>query len=138
MNIYFAGSIRGGREDQERYARIIELLKRYGTVLTEHVGKVNLPASEFRAGRGDVQIYKSDMAKLRRADAVVAEVSTPSIGVGYEIGAAEALGKPILCLYHIGSPKKISAMISGNERLKVVYYREIEELSAVLERFLQS
>ncbi len=38
MKIYFAGSIRGGRDDAEIYSGIIELLKRYGDVLTEHVG----------------------------------------------------------------------------------------------------
>ena len=40
--IYFAGSIRAGREDADLYGRIIRLLQRYGTVLTEHVGDCNL------------------------------------------------------------------------------------------------
>lgn len=31
--------------------------------------------------------------------AVVAEVTQPSLGVGYEIGRAVAMGKKILCLY---------------------------------------
>lgn len=35
--IYFAGSIRGGRQDADLYLRIVEQLKIYGTVLTEHV-----------------------------------------------------------------------------------------------------
>lgn len=35
--IYFAGSIRGGRQDADLYLRIVEQLKTYGTVLTEHV-----------------------------------------------------------------------------------------------------
>ena len=35
--IYFAGSIRGGRQDADLYLRIVEQLKAYGTVLTEHV-----------------------------------------------------------------------------------------------------
>ncbi len=36
---------------------------------------------------------------------VVAEVTQPSLGVGYEIGRAVAMGKPILCLYR-PSPDK--------------------------------
>lgn len=36
--IYFCGSIRGGRQDAELYRRLIEKLKAYGDVLTEHVG----------------------------------------------------------------------------------------------------
>lgn len=38
MEIYFCGSIYGGRQDAELYTRLIEQLKQYGTVLTEHVG----------------------------------------------------------------------------------------------------
>ena len=48
--IYFAGSIRAGRTDAGLYARIVQILKQYGTVLTEHVGDPNLTeAGEFCA-----------------------------------------------------------------------------------------
>ena len=42
LNIYFAGSIRAGRADASLYQRIVKILQRYGTVLTEHVGDPNL------------------------------------------------------------------------------------------------
>ena len=35
--IYFCGSIRGGLQDTELYIRLINILKTYGTVLTEHI-----------------------------------------------------------------------------------------------------
>ena len=38
LKIYFCGSIRGGRQDADLYARIIKQLESYGKVLTEHVG----------------------------------------------------------------------------------------------------
>ena len=38
MKIYFAGSIRGGRQDKDIYAEIIKHLSALGVVLTEHVG----------------------------------------------------------------------------------------------------
>ena len=38
MKIYFSGSIRGGRQDAELYNQLIEEIKKYGDVLTEHVG----------------------------------------------------------------------------------------------------
>ena len=40
--IYFAGSIRGGRSDMDIYRDIINYLKRYATVCTEHIGLNNL------------------------------------------------------------------------------------------------
>ena len=42
LRIYFAGSIRGGREDVQLYMKIIKILQRYGTVLTEHVADPKL------------------------------------------------------------------------------------------------
>lgn len=37
MNIYFCGSIRGGRQDVKIYQKIVKKLQTYGQVLTEHV-----------------------------------------------------------------------------------------------------
>ena len=42
MKIYFAGSIRAGRDDQELYHQLIQGLQRHGQVLTEHVGDPGL------------------------------------------------------------------------------------------------
>ena len=40
--IYFAGSIRGGRDDAALYKRMIDYMKRTNDVLTEHIGKSNM------------------------------------------------------------------------------------------------
>ena len=47
-NIYFAGSIGGGREDAGLYFRIIQQLKAYGRVFTEHVASPNIETGEKR------------------------------------------------------------------------------------------
>ena len=44
LRIYFAGSIRGGRDDVQLYVKIIQLLQMYGAVLTEHMADPNLEA----------------------------------------------------------------------------------------------
>ena len=38
QKVYFAGSIRGGREDAQLYHDLIEEIKKTDIVLTEHVG----------------------------------------------------------------------------------------------------
>jgi len=38
MKVYFAGSIRAGRDDAAIYETMIVWLKSFGEVLTEHVG----------------------------------------------------------------------------------------------------
>ena len=96
--VYFAGSIRGGRQDAELYKRIIEYIQRNHTVLTEHVGDLSKSKTEGLKNR-DVAIYEQDTAWLKQADVVIAECTTPSLGVGYELAYAEAHGIPFVDYY---------------------------------------
>jgi nucleoside 2-deoxyribosyltransferase len=136
MKIYFAGSIRGGRDDAALYQRIIARLTDYGEVLTEHVGSEGLTLTGERE-LSDEAIYRRDIAWLMEADVVVAEVSMPSHGVGYEIASAEAVGKPVLCLYRQSAERRLSAMLSGNSALQCVSYETDEDLWPILDEFLQ-
>ena len=45
------------------------------------------------------EIYERDMEWLKKSDLVIAEVSMPSLGIGYELGVAEKLGKRVICFY---------------------------------------
>ena len=92
MKIYFAGSIRGGRQDAELYRKVIAALKEKHQVLTEHVGDLSLSTVE---DKGDKAIYEQDTAWLRECDMVVAECTQVSLGVGYELAYAEAHGKEV-------------------------------------------
>lgn len=135
MKIYFAGSIRGGREDKDLYLEIINYLKEFGEVLTEHIGKTTL--SEM--GEHEVTeeyIYNRDIQWLEEADIVVAEVTQVSLGVGYEIGYTENK-KPVICLYRPQDGKRLSAMIAGNPKLKVIQYNNLEELKPKLKEILE-
>lgn len=133
MKIYFAGSIRGGRDDQELYSLVIEELQKFGTVLTEHLGSPSLTSQGESSG--DAFIYERDMEWVRESDTVVAEVSTPSLGVGYEIGQAQALGKPVLCLYRPQEGKRLSAMLSGNSYVAIREYQTIEDVQALFKEY---
>lgn len=126
MKIYFAGSIRGGREDQGIYFSIIEILKKYGEVLTEHVSDPNL--SSYGEKLSTDVIYKRDVSLISESDIIIAEVTVPSLGVGYEIGKAESLNKKIICLHRDISGKSLSAMISGNENVETHKYEKVEDL----------
>ncbi len=129
MDIYFAGAIRGGRDDADLYGEIIDLLQGYGSVLTEHV-------AGGETAETDAAIFERDMAWLRAADAVVAEVTVPSLGVGYELARAEERGVPTLCLFRPGAGQALSAMVQGNDALRVVEYGDVAELAPVFDGFL--
>lgn len=126
MRIYFAGSIRGGRDDWSLYKQIIGLLSSYGEVLTEHIGNPEL--SITGENLPDREIYKRDLAWLKSCDFLVAEVTRPSLGVGYEIGKATEWGKQVLCVYRESVTPKLSAMIAGSDFVALHSYERVEEL----------
>lgn len=137
MKIYFAGSIRGGRDDKELYLQLIRHLAKYGQVLTEHVGDEKL--TEFgEDSPSDEWIHDRDMNWVSQADVIIAEVSTPSLGVGYEIGKAENMNKRMLCLYRNQQNKRLSAMISGNQNVKIAEYETLGDAINHIDNFFES
>lgn len=122
--IYFAGSIRGGREDAALYHRLIVKMQEKHRVLTEHVGNLALSAKE---SENDAAIYEQDTAWLRECDAVIAECTRPSLGVGYELAYAERYEKPVHIFYR-RSETELSAMLSGDNYFKIHPYESEEEL----------
>ncbi len=137
MKIYFAGSIRAGRGDKNTYFKIIECLKKYGQVLTEHIGDRNLTDSGEKNISGE-EIYKRDMSWLKEADVFVAEISTPSLGVGYETAKAEEWGKRILCLCRKPEDgKKISNIMKGNKNIILKEYNDLDKAFQCINDFLK-
>jgi nucleoside 2-deoxyribosyltransferase len=134
--IYFCGSIRGGRELAQTYRVIIGILQEYGKVLTEHLGSDEEIEQKDRV-LSDREIHDRDMRWLLESDRLVAEVTIPSLGVGYEIGRAVETGKPVLCLFKSGAGKTLSAMIGGIEGVKVCYYSDPRELRETLKEWLK-
>ena len=126
MRIYFAGSIRGGRDDWTIYKEIIASLSKYGTVLTEHIGDSEL--SVTGEDLPDSEIHDRDLEWLRSCDFLVAEVTRPSLGVGYEIGKATEWGMKVLCLCRPSVTPSLSAMIAGCSAT-VHQYHDPAELS---------
>lgn len=134
MNIYFAGSIRGGRGDGELYGELIAFLSQYGPVLTEHVGNDVLLRAEKMLS--EKEIFARDMGWLSQADVLVAEVTTPSLGVGYELGIAQAMGKRVMCLFRPCPGRDLSAMVAGNNLFRVECYQNIDEACGLIDTFL--
>lgn len=127
MKIYFAGSIRGGRSKVDDYKRIIGFLDQNHKVLTEHISYSSI--SNSGESLSEFEIFDRDLKMIIESDIIVAEVTLPSLGVGYEVGIAESLKKPILCLFDTNdSDIKLSAMIAGNPHIKIIYYKNIDEL----------
>lgn len=132
MNIYFAGSIRGGRVDAGLYHRMIVYLQKTDRVLTEHVGDMSLQESTT-----DAEIYAQDTAWLREAELLIAECTCPSLGVGYELAYAEHLGIPCHIFYD-RSKIQLSAMLTGDSYFMLHPYNTEEEIYPVLAEILST
>ncbi len=120
MKVYFACSIRGGG-DTSNYIAIVDAIKSTGATLMSEIfvhDALNLGGSPLP----EEQIYERDINMIKECDVVIAEVTNPSLGVGYELGFAETLHKPILCLSDTHSDKKLSAMVTGNPYNRVENY----------------
>lgn len=137
MNVYFSCSITGGRNEEGIYQTIVKELQCLGhDVPTAHLSLPQVMDLELVVD--PVEIFERDMAWLRACDVVVAEVSSPSHGVGYEIAYALSLGKPVLCCYKAG--RKISKIITGNTSpgLRVMVYDRDEDAALVVRSFIQA
>ena len=133
MNIYFSGSLAGGRDNLPVFQHIVNWLQAKGHLVpSAHVADPDVLANEAQLSERD--IYERDVAWVRECDALIAEVSTPSLGVGYEIALAAQLGKPSLCLYRAGL--FVSRMITGNPHVQVKTWTSLDEIDAHLAQFL--
>lgn len=135
MNIYFSCSITGGRADQPIYAALVAHLQAQGhTVPTAALAEPGILTEE--ATIDPAVVYARDVAWVNGADALIAEVSTPSHGVGYEIALALGRGLPVLCLARAGAP--VSKMLTGNSEpgLRLGTYSTEAEALAVVTAFV--
>jgi 2'-deoxynucleoside 5'-phosphate N-hydrolase len=135
--VYFAGSIRGGREDAALYADIVRYMQSAGLqVLTEHVAAATL-GEMGETHLSEAEIYERDAAWLARSKLVVAECTTPSLGVGYELAYAEARGIPVLVLFRDGAGRSLSAMVAGNKYFTVARYSDLAGVCAAIDEFVK-
>ncbi len=137
MNIYFSCSLTGGRQDEQVYGQIVDHLLASGVEIpTAHLARPEVMALERVVDPEEV--YQRDIDWIDACDAVIAEVSTPSHGVGYEIAYALGIKKPVLACYREGAT--VSKMIIGNkqETLQVLTYSDPAILLRQLDQFIES
>jgi nucleoside 2-deoxyribosyltransferase len=83
------------------------------------------------------EIWQTDTDWVSEADVLIAGVTTPSLGVGYEIAKAEEWGKPVLALYRPQKDRRLSAMVLGGPGTTVVEYETLGEATQHIEALLR-
>lgn len=135
MKIYFAIPMISGKSPAVPYKEIRDFLVENGhQVLTEHLLEEGAWESESQLPREF--IFQRDISWLKEADLMIAEVSVPSLGIGFEIAYALGLKKEMLCLALDGV--RVSAMIEGNKNLTLIRYRDSQEALRAVRAFLEA
>ena len=135
MNIYFACSITGGREEQSIYQVIVDTLLKDGHVVpTAHLSGSDVMALEEIVD--PLEVYTRDIEWIDDSQVLIAEVSTPSHGVGYEISYALSKNKSVLCLYQHG--KRVSKMLTGNyhPNIQLDSYHHPDQIPPIIREYL--
>jgi len=135
MEIYFSCSLTGGRKDAPVYQTIVDFLLAQGiNVPTQHLAHADI--MDLEKVVDPYEVFQRDIKWLNGCDGLVAEVSTPSHGVGYEIAYALGLNKPVLCCFQ--SERSVSKMLTGNTSpgLTLTPYQSIDDLLPKLAAFV--
>ena len=136
MKVYCAGAIKGDTTYQNNYIEMIRFIESMNhTALAELNGKFNasVPLS-------DNKIYTRDIEWIEESKVMIAEISGPSLGVGFEIAYALFQKEiPVLALAS-SEVEKISAMITGcnSELLTVKKYQNIEEMQNIISNYFKN
>lgn len=134
MIIYCAGPIRGNDTYKNSFKKIIEYVEGLGnTVLSEFSDKFSstIPLT-------DKQTYKRDLKWIDGSKCMIAEISGPSLGVGFELSYAILQRKlPVLAL-HNSEVQQISAMILGCDSplITIKKYRDDEDMKNIIKTYL--
>jgi nucleoside 2-deoxyribosyltransferase len=142
MRIYLACTVRGDRGTISTARLIHDCLVGLGhEVLTGHLLEDDVDAVESQLR--DTEVFSRDLAWLESADAIVAEASGSSYGVGFEVGyllgRAAHTGQRVVVLYDASRRGKPSRLISGlsDPRAQVLAYESPAEIGRFLETTLR-
>lgn len=126
-HIYFAAAVWANDYKTDEYKNILAELNKYGelTNTENYENPWDLNAEEV-FGRMEEQLAKSNV--------IIAEVSTPSHGVGWEIAYGQFERKiPVLCLYK--ADKNPSQVLEWNVDLDVFPYETMDDVKKILKTY---
>lgn len=139
LKIYFACSIKGNPDGVDEKKLVVTTIQELGHHVLSEIfasdGNVNL-----KNGRvlNPLQVYQRDMKWVKGADVIVAEVSRPSLGVGYEVASGISLGKKVVALCKKENLETLSFMFRGNnaKKFKLCIWKNEKDLKSILEKEL--
>ena len=138
MRVYLACTVRGDRGGVLAARAIADRLRSLGhEVLTSHLLEDGVDDSE--ASQSEREVFERDRAWLDSCDALVAETSGSSYGVGFEVGyvtgRATSTGQRVFVVHDAARRPQLSRLILGyrDERGETCAYESIEQLTSFID-----
>ncbi len=137
MKIFVSTAITGGRREYvEAVKRMVDALKAEGVeVLNERVADPTFPQPAVDRARALQEVYQW----LQEAEALVAEATISSTGVGCEMTVVQMRGRPVLLLYDAHFGFRISDWVLHHPAPNVTVkpYRDLGQLEEEVRAFVR-
>lgn len=138
MRIYLACTVRGDRSGLEAARLIAGRLERHGhEVLTRHLLADDVDQAE--SALTERQVFARDLAWLTSCDALVAEASGSSYGVGFEVGLVTGLaprsGQRVVLAYDARRRSQVSRLVIGHDHpaCTSLAYASLDQLASEID-----
>jgi adenylate kinase family enzyme len=137
LKIYYSTAVQNASGSRHEIREHINIMKKYGIVLTEHLGSENEKDLDM-GGKTTAEIYAEDNKLIQECTIFVADITNVSLGVGFMISQAVKYNKPILCVKRKNPDEqcKVSAMIDGCPEATTMYYHNTSTFSECFNKFL--
>ncbi len=136
MKIYFTASVSGKQELLVNYKNIIAALEKEGhDVISDHI--LNIEPKDLDAETVEDRIsHHGQVSKwITETDMTVAEVSNPSVSVGYEIAMALEKSKPVLALHE--RKKAPPALLGERSEKFILSTYNLDDLSQTIKTSIE-
>jgi hypothetical protein len=130
MHIFFSTSVYGRADLDKKSQAIVTAVEKTGhTIEADHIFSVTPEEMATWTDEQDLAYHKKVFERIKKADALFAEVSRPSTSVGYLIAVAAQAGKPVVVFYNGDQePHLFKSLEKLMDRFQVVRYSNVEEL----------
>jgi nucleoside 2-deoxyribosyltransferase len=133
MRVYLACTVRGDRGGLLAARAIAQRLRAHGhEILTSHL--LDEGVDDAEASQSERAVFERDRAWLDACDALVAETSGSSYGVGFEVGyltgRGAATGQRVFILYDATRRHQLSRLMLGHTdpRGAACAYRTVDDV----------
>lgn len=131
--VFLSIPVQGARLRNRTYEVLMDVLVKMD-VLVLNPEVMNPPVPTEVKKYSPSSIHHHNIGLLQHAHLLIAEITAPSLGVGYEIAIASTIGIPILCLYQCSKEQRVSLMVRGaaGPQLRVLPYDKPSDLHRIV------